>query len=313
VTDFDLAGDMVVYGAMRSSQPTDLWRTSVAGGEPARLTSLNGALTQAKHPAEAQLIALSSFDGTAIEAWLLPPAGFDPAAKSTYPLVLSIHGGPHGAYGEAYHHSFQSFAAAGAFVLYVNPRGSQGYGESFAKSVIGDWGGGDYKDIMAAVDHVMAQGRVDATRLYAWGASYGGFMTTWIAGQTDRFRAICSVIPVTDLLSFYGTSDIGHYFGPFEMGGQPWEVRERYVAMSPLTHAANVVTPILLVHHENDLRCPISQSEQYFVTLKSMGKQVEFLRIPDASHGIVAPTNARAEVVGLDAAHDWFASYGLRD
>lgn len=309
VTDFDVVSDTVVFGRMSSSEPTELFRTSTTGGEPAQITSLNAALLDEMQPGEAELISFASFDGTTIEAWLQPPAGFDPNGNSTHPLVVSIHGGPHAAYGEAYHHSFQSLAGAGAFVLYVNPRGSQGYGEEFAKLCIADWGGGDYQDIMAAVDYVIARGRVDPSRLAAWGASYGGFMTTWMAGQTDRFAAICSVIPVTDLISFYGTSDIGHYFTPFEMGAQPWEDRERYVRMSPLTYADRVTTPLLLVHHEQDLRCPIAQSEQYFVTLKSLGKTVEFVRIDQASHGIVPPARAHAELDGLELAHDWFRRY----
>jgi dipeptidyl aminopeptidase/acylaminoacyl peptidase len=309
VTDFALAGDQVIFGAMDSDHPTDLWRVALSGGAPVQLTHLNDELIAEQAVGPAELIRFESFDGQATEAWLLAPAGFDPNGKQTYPLVLSIHGGPHGAYGEAFHHAFRVFAAAGYFVLYVNPRGSQGYGEAFAKQVIGDWGGGDFRDMMTAVERVLARGRVDARRLYAWGASYGGFMTSWIAGQTDRFAAICSVVPVTDLLSFYGTSDIGHYFGPYEMGAQPWEDRARYERMSPITYAANVTSPLLLVHHEEDQRVPISQSEQFFVTLKAMGKEVEFLRIAEASHGIVPPARAHAEVIGLEAALDWFARH----
>ena len=134
-------------------------------------------------------------------------------------------------------------------------------------------------------------------------------MTTWIAGQTDRFAAIVSGVPVTDLISFYGTSDIGHYFAPFEMGCQPWEDRERYVRMSPLTYADRVVTPMLLIHHAQDLRCPIAQSEQFYTTLKALGREVEFLRVDDASHGIVPPSRAHAELIDLEAAHDWFGRY----
>lgn len=309
VTDFDLAGEVIVYGRMASDAPADLWRTSVSGGEPTQITALNAALLAEARPSASELISFASFDGQTIEAWLLPPADFDPAGMTKHPLVLSIHGGPHAAYGEAYHHSFQSFSGVGAFVLYVNPRGSQGYGEDFAKSVIGDWGGGDYRDIMAAIDHVAARGRVDTTKMMAWGTSYGGFMTTWMAGQTDRFAAICSLLPVTDLLSMYGTSDIGHYFVPYEMGARPWEDEERYRRMSPITYAANVTTPIMLIHHEQDLRCPIGQSEQYFVMLKTMGKEVEFVRIEDASHGIVPPARAHSELYGLELAHEWFARH----
>ena len=307
VTDLAVAGDVVLYGVMTSTTPADLW--ALARGEATRLTNLNADLLEEFTISPAEKISFASFDGQEIEAWLIPPSDFDPDGTTKYPLILSIHGGPHGAYGDAFHHSFQTFSSAGSFVLYVNPRGSQGYGEFFAKQCIGDWGGGDFKDLMAAIDFVLARGRVDETKLGAWGASYGGYMTTWSAGQTDRFAAIVSVVPVTDLLSFYGTSDIGHYFAPFEMGAQPWEDSARYVRMSPLTYAENVVTPLLLVHHEQDMRCPISQSEQYFTRLKSLGKTIEFVRINDASHGILPPARVHAALLGLEAAHEWFGEY----
>ena len=169
-----------------------------------------------------------------------------------------------------------------------------------------DWGGGDYRDLMAAIDAVISRGCVDEQRLAAWGVSYGGFMTTWIAGQTGRFAAIVSVVPVTDLVSFHGTSDIGHYFAPFEMGGkEPWEDPAVYRKCSPYTYVANVTTPLLLIHHEQDMRCPIGQSEQYYAALKSMGKRVEFLRIDDASHGIITPTRAHHDLIGTAAMLDW--------
>jgi dipeptidyl aminopeptidase/acylaminoacyl peptidase len=309
VTDFTVAGNAIAYGLMTTTETTDLWSLSQTGGESTRLTNLNDESLGEIAITEAEFIRFDSHDGTPIEAWLIPPLGFDPNGTTKYPLIISIHGGPHGAYGEAYHHSFQTFSGVGCFMLYVNPRGSQGYGEEFAKSCIGDWGGGDFKDLMAAIDHVIARGRVDEKRLGALGTSYGGFMTSWIAGNTDRFAAIVSCLPVTDLISFYGTSDIGHYFTPYEMGCQPWEDRDRYLKMSPLTYAANVVTPLLLVHHEQDLRCPIAQSEQFYVTLKSLGREVEFLRVDDASHGIVPPARAHSEIIDLEAAHDWFGKY----
>jgi dipeptidyl aminopeptidase/acylaminoacyl peptidase len=309
VTDLAVGNSGIVFSRMTGTEPADLWSVPVAGGGPKRLTDLNRDLLNEVAIAEAERFCFDSHDGRSIEAWLLPPANFDPTGSAKHPLVLSIHGGPHGAYGEAFHHSFQTFSAVDCFVLYVNPRGSQGYGEEFALSVIGDWGGGDFKDLMAAIDHVLARGRVDPTRLGAWGTSYGGYMTSWIAGNTDRFAAIVSCLPVTDLISFYGTSDIGHYFAPFEMGCQPWEDRDRYVRMSPLTYAEKVVTPLLLVHHEQDLRCPIAQSEQFYTTLKSLGRVVEFLRVDDASHGVVPPKRAHSELIDLEAAHDWFGRY----
>jgi dipeptidyl aminopeptidase/acylaminoacyl peptidase len=310
VTSFAIAGDRVVFGVTTPAELPELWATTLPNGAPRRLTNVNGALFSELAPSPVENFTFQSFDGLEIEGWLVPPAGFDPSDGKQYPLVLHIHGGPHGAYGEAFYHSFQTLAGAGYFVLYTNPRGSQGYGEEFAKLCIGDWGGGDYQDLMAAVDHIIARGHVDATKLGAWGGSYGGFMTSWIAGHTDRFAAIVSDVPVTNLYSFYGTSDIGHYFAPFEMGGvQPWEDREKYLYHSPVTYAQDVVTPLLLTHRENDMRCPISQSEEFYTQLKSLGKPVEFLRVADASHGIVPAARAHAERIHLGAALEWFGKH----
>lgn len=310
ITDLAVSGESLIYGRMTSTEPADLWHAAESGEDPRRLTDLNRELLDEVALQEARPVCFASHDGQMIDYWLIPPLGYDPNAERSYPLILSIHGGPHAAYGEEFHHGFQTFASAGYFVLYVNPRGSQGYGEAFARQVIGDWGGNDFQDLMTAIDHVLQQERIDPQRLGAWGASYGGFMTTWIAGHTDRFAAIVSVVPVTDLISFHGTSDIGHYFTPFEMGGvQPWEDRERYIRMSPLNYVKNVVTPILLVHHEQDMRCPIAQSEEFYTALKLLGRDVELLRVDNASHGIVPPSRAHAEVIGLEAAHGWFAKH----
>lgn len=310
VTAFSVVGDHAVYAATTTSALPELWAMTLSSGEPRKLTDHNGALYAERSVSPVENFTCRSFDGLEIEGWLMPPAGFDPTAGKQYPLVLHIHGGPHGAFGEAYNHAYQTLSGAGYFVLYTNPRGSQGYGEAFARLCIGDWGGGDYRDLLAAVDHIVARGHVDPHRLGAWGGSYGGYMTSWIAGHTDRFAAIVSDVPVTNLYSFYGTSDIGHYFAPFEMGGvQPWEDREKYAYHSPVTYAKDVVTPLLLTHRENDLRCPISQSEEFYVQLKALGKTVEFLRIADASHGIVPAARAHAERIHLDAALDWFGRY----
>lgn len=310
VLDFSLASETIVFRAMATNQPLELWRIPAAGGEAIQVTHLNASLLAERSMREAEKISFAAADGQEIEAWLIPPAGYEPGKQRAYPLVLSIHGGPHGAYGEAYHHGFQVLAGAGYFVLYANPRGSQSYGEDFARLCIGDWGGGDYRDLMAAVDHVLARGEVDERRLAAWGASYGGFMTTWIAGQTGRFAAIVSEVPVTNLISFFGTSDIGHYFMPFEMGGvTPWQDRERYLRMSPLTYVERVTTPLLLIHHENDMRVPIGQSEEFFAALKSLDREVEFLRVADASHGIVPPARAHADLIDLEATLDWLEKH----
>jgi len=309
IVDFSVTPTGVVSVSMTSSEPAEVCVTGLTGGAERKITDFNGAARENLAFAEFENFTFASWDGKEVEAWLLPPKSYRPGDGKQYPLLLNIHGGPHAAFGEAFHFSYQVLSGQDWWVLHVNPRGSQGYGEAFALDVIADWGGGDYRDLMTAIDVVVARGCVDESRLAAWGVSYGGFMTTWIAGQTDRFAAIVSVVPVTDLVSMHGTSDIGHYFVPFEMGGkEPWEDPAVYRKCSPYTYVANVTTPLLLVHHEQDVRCPIAQSEQFYVALKSLGRRVEFLRIDDASHGIITPSRAHHDLIGLQAMLDWLGS-----
>jgi dipeptidyl aminopeptidase/acylaminoacyl peptidase len=175
-------------------------------------------------------------------------------------------------------------ATSGYIVLAVNPRGSSSYGLDFGKAVLADWGGEDYLDIMQAVDELAARPYVDEDRMGLHGYSYGGFMSSWIVGQTTRFKAAVVGAPCIDLPSFSGTADIGISFGEVQWGGIRHEAYEKYLKHSPLTYAPNVETPVLLLHGEADHRCPIEQSEQYFVALKRMGKTVEFVRFPGCSH-----------------------------
>ena len=169
-------------------------------------------------------------------------------------------------------------------MLAVNPRGSSTYGKEFMMAVLGDWGGEDYQDLMAAVDEVAARPYVDESRLGVHGYSYGGFMSSWMVGHTDRFKAAVVGAPCIDLYSMYGTSDIGVSFGEAQWSGTLVDAAQELVKHSPITYAANVNTPVLLLHGEADARCPIAQSEAYFVVLKRLGKEVEFVRFPDCSH-----------------------------
>jgi dipeptidyl aminopeptidase/acylaminoacyl peptidase len=197
------------------------------------------------------------------DAWLLLPPDFDPARR--YPLVLDVHGGPHGYYGHLFNAVQQCLATNDIMVVYANPRGSSTYGRTFAEQVIRDWGGEDYLDLQAVVDAVVERPYVDPERLGIWGYSYGGFMTSWTIGQTDRFRAAVCGAPCFDLESMYGTSDIGHVFGDVEWGTEPHKDREWYADHSPSTYAHQARTPTLIIHGEADDRCPIGQGEQMFV------------------------------------------------
>ena len=191
-------------------------------------------------------------------------------------------------------------------MLAVNPRGSSSYGPEFARAVLRDWGGQDYLDIMAAVDEACARDFVDAGRLGVYGYSYGGFMSGWIVGHDTRFGAAVLGAPCINLVSMYGTSDIGVSFGEPQWGGTLSNAHEAFVERSPLTYVVNVETPVLLLHGEDDMRCPIGQSEEFFVSLKRLGKEVELVRFPGSSHSFVRDGHPRMRQEYLVRMLSWF-------
>jgi dipeptidyl aminopeptidase/acylaminoacyl peptidase len=217
-----------------------------------------------------------------VEAWLLHPPDFDPNKR--YPLIIDIHGGPHGFYGYGFYPWQQVLATHGFLVVYANPRGSGSYGRKFGMAVRHDWGGEDYLDLMAVVDKVLERPYADPARTGMRGYSYGGYMTSWILGQTDRFAACCCGAPCFDFESFWGTSDIGHYFGEKQFGDAPWRAKEAYAKHSPSAFIHNATTPTLIIHGEGDMRCPIGQGEQLYISLLRNGVETEFVRYPGADH-----------------------------
>ncbi|MFI5277805.1 MAG: alpha/beta hydrolase family protein, partial [Ktedonobacterales bacterium] len=223
------------------------------------------------------------------------------------PLALKIHGGPHGAYGQTFFQTVQALVGRGYAVLYVNPRGSTGYGERFAQACDHDWGGGDYRDIMAGVDATLARGRLDAARMVVFGGSYGGYMTNWIIGHTDRFRAAVTINSVTSLMTSFGTGDIDSVWAEGDYGW-PWERADFYRERSPLTYASLMTTPLRIIAAENDYRCPIAQSEELYTWLHTFDRApVDFVRMPGASHGIHA--SPRQHVQALTLEHEWLLRY----
>lgn len=304
---FDNSRRYVAQAQSSLDAPSELVIFDLESGEAETITSLNADV-----PAAAEW---HRFDveraGETIEAWLLLPRDSDRSAETRYPLVLDIHGGPNSFYGYDFSAIRQALAGAGFAVLYCNPRGSGSYGRNFTQAVTGDWGGEDYLDLMAVVDAAIADERfpVDPERLGVYGYSYGGFMTSWIIGHTKRFQAAAIGAPVVDLISFYGTSDIGHVFGPKQIGGTPWTNRDEYVKRSPITYLHEATTPSLIIHGEADDRCPISQGEQCFITLLENGCEVEFVRYPDGAHTLLRtgyPTH-REDI--LNRLNGWFSQH----
>ena len=275
-------------------------------GERRVITSNNTHLLRNSPPATWERFDVER-DGTTVEAWLLKPADFDPAEK--YPVVLDVHGGPHGFYGYAFNNMQQLLASNGFVVVFSNPRGSGTYGREFAQMVRCDWGGEDHLDLMAVIDKALEQPYTDPERSGIWGYSYGGFMTAWTIGHTRRFKAAVCGAPCFDLESMYGTSDISHAWGPYQWGGKPHEASEAFAAHSPSTFAHRATTPTLIMQGEADDRCPIGQGEQMFVALKQADCEVEFVRYPGGAHAMlrVGPPSHRADF--LARLLGWFSTH----
>ena len=274
------ASHAVVLAESPRSLP-ELEHVDLTNGETRAITTYCRSYLAEHAPASMEKFTIqrAGFD---IESRVLFPPGFNEAQK--YPMVLDIHGGPNGRFTDNFDPVQQIPATNGYIVLTVNPRGSSTYSPEFTKAVMGDWGGEDFLDILAAVDEFTARPYVDEDRMAVHGFSYGGFMSSWIVGHDHRFKVAIVGAMCANLHSMYGTSDIGTSFGELNWGGVYSEARDEYLSHSPITYAPNVQTPVLLLHGENDLRCPIEQSEEYFVALKRLGKTVEFARFPDSNH-----------------------------
>ena len=313
----DAQGQTAVIVANSPDSPGDLYRINLASQSGEQLTNYNREYLLEHPPARLEKFSIhrdgpggpdgidGGLDGGLdIECRLYFPPDFDPA--QSYPLALEIHGGPNGAFYDSFVPVQQVLATNGYLTLAVNPRGSSTYGEDFMTAVLEDWGGEDYLDLMAAVDAVTARPYVDETRLGVHGYSYGGYMTSWIVGHTPRFRAAVVGAPCIDLVSMYGTSDIGVSFGEAQWGGSPADAFQEMVRRSPLTYASAVTTPVLLLHGEADARCPIAQSEAYFVQLKRLGKEVELVRFPGCSHSLPRQGHPKLREEYLARTLDWF-------
>jgi dipeptidyl aminopeptidase/acylaminoacyl peptidase len=246
--------------------------------------------------------------GCTLDCWVMQPYGCAPGQR--YPALLNIHGGPHTQYGHNFFDEFQVYAGAGYAVIYTNPRGSQGYGEAFTRAVHGDWGGVDFADMMAGLDEALRQCPfIDPERLGVMGGSYGGFLTSWAIGHTNRFKAACSERAVNNVYTLFGTSDIGAAFLEAQAGTLPWDDMQWYIDHSPLTYARHITTPLLILHAEDDLRCLIEQAEQLFTALKRQRKEVCFVRFPGENHEMSRSGKPRHRLERWRYILDWFARY----
>jgi dipeptidyl aminopeptidase/acylaminoacyl peptidase len=302
-TTYDAAGRTMAYVATSLTRPTELFVAAADGSGERQLTRFNDALNADVVWSDAERFTYRSVGDLEIEGWLMKPYGYEPGNK--YPLVMYIHGGPHSAYGEGWFDEFQNLAAMGMFVLFTNPRGSSGYGADFTYSTRGRWGLEDYDDLMRAVDIVARRPDVDSTRMGVTGGSYGGFMTTWLATRTTRFRAIQTDRTITDWTYWYGSSD-AQGLTEFEFFGKPWDNQALYDTLSPIRYVGKVRTPTLIVQSEEDHRTPMGSAEIWFMSLKKQGVPVELVRYPRSNHDLSRTGEPWLLVDRLGRLRDWF-------
>ena len=297
--DADAAHMLFLSGDLEN--PGDLCIAELDGTNERQVTRFNDELLAELDFPTVEELHSKTQDGTQIHGWLLLPNQGEPP----YPTILYIHGGPHGWYGYQYGSDFQMLAGAGYAVLFVNPRGSTGYGDAFATALSGHWGVLDHKDLLDGVDYAIEAGFADPDRLGICGLSYGGYLTCYTIGQTNRFKAAVAENPITDLVSRYGTADMGPWGSLSELGGKPHEIPDVYRRGSPITYARNCTTPTLLIQCEEDYRCPAGQAEQFYGHLKANGCIVEMLRIPGVSHVASISGPIRVQKAQNEALLDW--------
>ena len=290
LTDFHNPGDIVTFAL---DAPNDM----------TRLTRVNDDVLGGVALGEVEEIWYQSVDDFDIQGWIIKPPDFDPSRK--HPLILVIHGGPHGMYNVGFNFAWQNHAANGYVVLYTNPRGSSGYGSAFGNSIKNAYPGKDFDDLMAGVDLVIEQGYVDEDNMFVYGCSGGGVLTSWVVGHTNRFAAASANCPVTNWLSFVGTTDGAGWYRNFEKF--PWDDPSEHLRRSPLMYVGNVSTPTMLMTGEGDLRTPMPQTEEYYQALRVLKVPTVMVRFKNEWHGTSSmPSNFLRTQIYL---REWFAKH----
>ncbi|MCG6950717.1 MAG: S9 family peptidase [Acidobacteria bacterium] len=293
--------DRFVLHAPTDVTPSEIW--VVIGGEKKQLTTEASEWWKGRTVSPSEEIWVNSTDGAKIQGWLIRPVGYREGSR--VPLILSIHGGPHGMYAPSFRFDYQLLANHGFAVLYANPRGSDGYGQAFANSIHSDWHTKPFADLMAFVDHVVEMGVADPKALGVTGGSYGGYMTNWVIGHTDRFAAAVSSAGLSNMVSFFGTTD-EQFFAEKEMAGVPWRSREVYLSNSPLWAAESFTTPTMILHGFDDWRVRPEQGVQLFHALQKMGVPSVYVSFPGEQHGVRKTAH---RVLRDRLALEWFAHW----
>ena len=298
VEGYDVHDGEVAFVAMDDSHLEELF---LAGGRERQLTKLNSGVYGELKVVAPRRLAFRASDGETIDGWVMLPEG-----RSKVPGVLYVHGGPKTAFGYSYMHEFQAFVGAGYAVVYFNPRGSDGYSEKFA-DIRGKYGTRDFDDLMEGLDYAIKKfPRIDGERMAIAGGSYGGFMTNWAVGHTNRFKAAVTDRSIASWISMWGTSDIGPYFTEDQIGGDPWGSEEKLLNDSPLRYVPDVQTPLMLIHSMEDYRCWMVEGLEFFTALKKHGKEAELVLFPGENHDLSRVGKPKHRVARLGHYIRWF-------
>jgi dipeptidyl aminopeptidase/acylaminoacyl peptidase len=284
---FHISQNHIFYTYNTPNQPTEIYMADLDGKNVKRLTFHTEEWAKGKAFSKMEDFWFPSFDGTMVQGFICYPA--DVKAGEKIPVVHRIHGGPHGMYGYSFSDFNEMLVSEGYAVVFINPRGSTGYGQEFADGTYQAWGGGDYKDLMQGMDAALEKyAFLDEEKMGVTGGSYGGFMTNWVVTQTDRYKAAITVASVSNLISFYGNS-LYQLLIETEFGGLPWDNYSLLWHFSPMAHIKNVTTPTLLLHGENDIDVPITQAEEFYIGLQKLDVPARFVRYPNEGHGVRQP------------------------
>ncbi len=308
---FDLQAGRLVFSRTEVADPSELYSADASLSSPRRISTFNSDWVQKRKLSLPEKHTFINPLGETIEYWVMKPANY--VAGQHYPLLLDIHGGPSAMWGpgeSSMWHEFQFFCSKGYGVLYCNPRGSGGYGLDFLRANVKDWGDGPTSDVLTVLDKTVAEGWADTAKLVVSGGSYAGYLVAWIVGHDHRFKAACSQRGVYDLATFFGEGNAWRLV-PNYFGGYPWEpaVKQLLEQESPITYVQNITTPLIIFHGENDRRTGFVQGEMLYRSLKVLGRPVEYVRHPGATHEITRSGENRQRIDQLLRTYEFFARW----
>ncbi|MDQ6757221.1 MAG: S9 family peptidase [Bacteroidota bacterium] len=310
ILNFDVEGDKIVFAKTEVADPSELYIADASMKNIKQVSSFNNWVKE-KKLSMPEKKTFTNNKGMTIEYWVMKPTNYLPGKK--YPLLLEIHGGPSAMWGPgeaSMWHEFQYFCSKGYGVVYCNPRGSGGYGTEFLRANINDWGTGPTSDVLTALDKTVAEGWADTSKLVITGGSYAGYLVAWIISHDHRFKAACSQRGVYDLATFFGEGNAWRLV-PNYFGGYPWEpqVNATLVRESPITYVKNITTPYIIFHGENDRRTGFVQGEMLYRSLKVLGRPVEYVRHPGATHEITRSGDNRQRIDQMLRTYEFFERY----